>query len=88
MAGYLQESAGRKFRVTWLCTGINPNDVYLKERHFKFSTREEMYDWIEEIESKATVILDRPSINQMYVDNSYSDTNPVVIVTITIDGYL
>ncbi len=87
MAGYLRESTGRKFRVTWLCTGINPKDIYLKERHYKFSTREEMYDWIEEIESKATVILDKPEIKQMYVDNSYSDTNPVVIVTITIDGY-
>lgn len=94
MAGYLKE--GKKYyRVTYLCAGVNPNDLYFKEHHYKFLEKEELDDYIDNLKKKAmNVIYDSnwynnttKKITQMYIDNSYNETNPVLIVTVIVNGY-
>lgn len=87
MAGYLKEKK-KYFRVTYLCTGINPNDLYFKEHHYKFLEKEELDDYIDSLKKKAmNVIYDNQKVIQLYMDNSYSDTNPVLIITVMVNGY-
>lgn len=87
MAGYLKENV-RYYRVTYLCAGINPNDFYFKEHHYKFLEKDELDDYIDNLKKKAmNVIYDNKKIVQMYIDNSYNESNPVLIVTVIVNGY-